>query len=276
MDAEDLTRRLPKLGPAVWIMLVLAVLGFGLWTLLRPADLDASLRWQDGRLVGNIEGFVAGVDSRERRVDISSSRFGFDSIALVVTDDTTIVVHGKQGGLGDLWKDLTVRVTYELHGDVRMAKAIEVGSIDQEPATVRLAPTPSESVMPMSGTLLQPGPARADAAPPAALPPATAAPAETPAPPRVVSPPPTVPARSARAPRPGRSPRATPAPDSAVGGSQEPARWVREPAGARGSGATASDRRTIEPQTGRTAGAGEPDKDGSDAVEWLFKEGSRR
>ncbi|HET7378899.1 MAG TPA: hypothetical protein VFJ24_02540 [Gaiellales bacterium] len=142
-------------------------------TFVRSLDPDASLRLQDGRLIGEVHGHVAAVDPERRNLTISVNRLGLQRIPLGLDEETTITVQGKFGGLGDLWTGLPVRVTYELRDGFRTARSITVWSGDAAAASERPAaasvpplPTPAEPSQPAISATAAPA-AAAAAVPPA-------------------------------------------------------------------------------------------------------------
>ena len=114
------------------MVVVLGAAAMMLWPLLWPPDPDASVQLVNGRLIGETSGYVGRVDRTAQTVDISSSLVGWRPIVVVVNDQTAIMVQSRQGGFGDLLKDLPVRVSYEVVGDRRLAKSIEVVTEDGE------------------------------------------------------------------------------------------------------------------------------------------------
>jgi hypothetical protein len=114
------------------MVVVLGAAAMMLWPLLWPPDPDASVQLVNGRLVGETSGYVGRIDRSAQTVDISSSLVGWRPIVLVVNEQTAILVQNRQGGFGDLLKDLPVRVSYEVVGERRMAKSIEVVTEESE------------------------------------------------------------------------------------------------------------------------------------------------
>jgi hypothetical protein len=108
------------------IVVVLGAAALIFWPLLWPPDPDASVQLVNGRLVGETAGYVGRVDGDARIVEVSSSLVGWRPLALVVNEQTSILIQDRQGGFGDLAKDLPVRVSYEVVGDQRVARSIEV------------------------------------------------------------------------------------------------------------------------------------------------------
>jgi len=183
------------------MVVVLGAAAMMLWPLLWPPDPDASVQLVNGRLIGETSGYVGRVDRAAQTVDISSSLVGWRPIMVVVNDQTSIMVQNRQGGFGDLLKDLPVRVSYEVVGDRRLAKSIEVVTEDGERARAA-ASGKNGSVTPGLTS-----PAAVPALPPvgAVTPPAVRPPADVPAqaarPPADVAPPAVRPPADAPAPR---------------------------------------------------------------------------
>ena len=265
-------QRLSRVAAGIAIVTVVGVAALVTRNVLWPEDPDASLQHAGGKVMGDMAGYVGRVDRETRTIDVSTSPLGIRPIAMLVTNETTIVVNGKQGALGDLWKDLPVRVYYEVRDNARYATSIQVTTGDavaSSPATPTLSPASSSSG-PQSASAssakdskdTKTSSAQASApqvtTPPAAAPVASApAPAKPAAPapaPAVTAPapvaPPPVPRVAVSAKVPVPAPAATPAPASesaSVGSSR-----VERPAPA------------------------ESDADGSAAIDWLLKEAGRR
>ncbi len=284
------------------MLVVLGAAALIVWPLLWPPDPDASVQLVNGRLVGEVTGYVGRVDRDARTLDVSASLVGWRPVPLTVNESTSILVQNRQGAFGDLWKDLPVRVSYEVVGDARLAKSIEVVAAEAEiaraaatsavktpaspgsgapapaaaPASSAVAPagpvTPPAPVVPPPPAARTPQPEPAAVVPPAplALPP----PAPVTAPPaaaRVTEPEPARPATSrqppARAVVPSPAPR--PAPMPAV----EPPRRVEPPVAAREPRPESEAPATVR----RPPPAVESDSsDGGAAIDWLLKDrGSR-
>jgi hypothetical protein len=264
--------------------------------------------------LGDLTGYVGRVDADSSTLLVAATPTGADPIMLVVASDATISVHGKPGGLADLAKDMPVRVFYEVRNEVKHVTAIQVVPepastastgeaapaaerrpvadsapvaasrpvVEAKPApepkpvaevkpvpkpVAEVKPTPKPAPEPKPVVEVKPAPRPAaetrpvvESRPPAEVKPPTAraeapAPARPPvsAPPVSAAPPPApAPAPRPRAPEPAldavaaptlRAPRATPPPEPA------PATAPRRPAAEQ--------------------------LDGSDAVDWLFKERGR-
>jgi len=136
-----------KIGAAIVGLSVLAVAALTVRPLVWPADPDASLRADDGRLIGTAIGYVAGIDMTGRTLAVSASVIGLRPLEFRVMPDTTITIQDKQGGLGDLSKDMPVRVSYEVRDHIRLARSIELVSREitrpQPSATVEASTPPS-------------------------------------------------------------------------------------------------------------------------------------
>lgn len=107
-------------------VVVLAGVVLAAWPLVWPADPDASLRTVAGRQVGEATGYVVSLDPEAGVLKISSSMFGLRPVTLAVDPNTPITVRDKQGGLGDLAVDMPVRVAYEIQGQMRHARSVEL------------------------------------------------------------------------------------------------------------------------------------------------------
>ena len=118
--------RLLKLVAGGGMLVLLSAGALMVWPLLWPSDPDASVRLVNGRLLGEATGYVGHIDRDARTVDVSASLLGWRPVVLVVNESTAILVHNRLGGFGDLWKDMPVRVAYEVLGNRRLARSIEV------------------------------------------------------------------------------------------------------------------------------------------------------
>ena len=246
-------QRLSRIAAGIAIVTALGVAGLVTRNVLWPDDPDASLQRGGGKMLGDMAGYVGRVDREARTVDISASPLGIRPVVLLVTNDTAIVVNGKQGAIGDLWKDLPVRVFYEVRDNTRYATSIQVtagdalaaspGGKDAAPASGASSPTVDP---PASGAT--PRETKAASAP------ASPAPASTP-PPVTSAPPPAAPPTAAT--RPVAEPPASavnPARASGPGCRGSEARAGRAAACV---GGAAARRRAAARPAGRGARAGE-------------------
>ena len=128
-------QRLSRIAAGIAIVTALGVVGIITRNVLWPDDPDASLQHQGGKVLGDMTGYVGRVDKESRTVDVSASPLGIRPLAIVLTNETAIVVNGKQGAIGDLWKDLPVRVYYEVRDNTRYATSIQVTSGDAQAAS---------------------------------------------------------------------------------------------------------------------------------------------
>jgi hypothetical protein len=71
-------------------------------------------------------GRVETVERESRTIRISSGFLGLTSVALVITDDTLIVVGEKEGGFGDIHLGEPVVAAYEVRPGPWQAKRVEV------------------------------------------------------------------------------------------------------------------------------------------------------
>jgi hypothetical protein len=157
-----------------------------------------------GRMIGAVEGTIKGADASTGTVRMPSGFLGLLSLAVLVTEQTKIVVADKLGGFGDLEPGRIVHITYEVVRDRLVARRIDVRDAlapdaafaapklgdegDEKPVVSVAVPAPAASRVPTPpAAALVPVPGQP--APPArAVPPASApAPAAPPAPPASLS-----------------------------------------------------------------------------------------
>lgn len=74
---------------------------------------------------GVVQGDVSTVEADTATVNVSTSLFGFTTIPFTVTRDTAIVVGDKEGGFGDLYPGIPVRITYERREDSLVATCVQ-------------------------------------------------------------------------------------------------------------------------------------------------------
>jgi hypothetical protein len=184
-----MAQRLSRIAAGIAIVTVLGVTALVTRNVLWPDDPDASLQRNDGKVMGDMAGYVGRVDREARTVDISTSPLGIRPVVLLVTNETAIVVNGKQGAIGDLWKDLPVRVLYEVRDNTRYATSIQVTAGDSLAAT----PAAAKDSGPASAT---PTPTKEPQAPSVATSPAP------PTAPQPVAPAPVAPATPPKPPAP--------------------------------------------------------------------------
>jgi hypothetical protein len=254
------------------MVMVLGAAALMLWPLLWPPDPDASVQLVSGHLIGETSGYVGRVNRDAQTVDVSSSLIGWRPIVLAVNEQTSILVQNRQGGFGDLTKDLPVRVSYEIVGDRRLARSIEIVTDDREStrAAANGANAAANGVAKSAGSpivtpLVEAPAAPAPVAPPLpSRPPAEAAPpspAATPAPALRASPDPAPvakpPAPVMAAPAPHVEPTRPSPPAPSV-----PAPTVSAP---RAAPETSSSLRSA-PQPAETDSG-----DGAAAIDWLLK-----
>lgn len=287
-------QRLSRIAAGIAIVTALGVAGLVTRNVLWPDDPDASLHSTGGKMLGDMAGYVGRVDREARTVDVSISPLGIRPVAMVVTNETAIVVNGKQGAIGDLWKDLPVRVYYEVRDNTRYATSIQVTSGDS------LAASPAGKD-PAASSPAAPSPAApstAVAPPPVATPPTQATTPAPPAPVAATEPPaapastptrPTLPPATVATPQrpPASAPVASrPAPPlSTVATPVVPAAArVAEPAPAPSRapmGTPATESASVGSSGAASPGAGRPapaesEADGSAAIDWLLKGTGRR
>jgi hypothetical protein len=190
--------RLVQLVAGGGILVVLGAAALMLWPLLWPPNPDASAQLVDGRLIGEATGYVGRIDRDARTVDVSASLVGWRPVVVVVDESTTITVQDREGGFGDLWKDMPVRVSYELVGDTRLARWIEVVTGDGEPSRPLVGEGGTQPASSSSVTL--PSPPALSPDPPLALPPAPALAPTVASPPAAAAPAPALPSSPASEP----------------------------------------------------------------------------
>ena len=87
-------------------------------------------RWEPeqrgAQLIGVAEGHIKSADAASHTLRIASGFLGLGSLALDITADTIIAIHGKLGGLGDLDRGQLVRVAYEVASDRLVAARVEL------------------------------------------------------------------------------------------------------------------------------------------------------
>jgi hypothetical protein len=86
----------------------------------------ARLLSRGASLVGEARGRVEMVERDTRTIRIASGFLGLTSVALIVTEDTLIVVGEKEGGFGDIRLGEPVVAAYEIGRDALQAKRVEM------------------------------------------------------------------------------------------------------------------------------------------------------
>ena len=146
---------MPRWSPGFLVAIVLALGVPLLWVWLQSSPADSALRFKNGKLVGDVTGYLAGLDDAAQQLRVSLNRFGLRPFVFLLTGDTVIVVHGKLGGVGDLEHVLSVRVGYEVRDGIRIATSIQVGDAEApviEPLPAAVAPKRSPPVKPATAT----------------------------------------------------------------------------------------------------------------------------
>ena len=115
--------------------------------LVRPVDPDASVTFENGRLIGHTSGYVRDIDAEARTIRVSPSLLGFGAVPLTVSEDTLIQIREKHGALENLNPYMSVHVTYEIRDTMRLATSIELmeSAGTAHASTLDLAGRPSES-----------------------------------------------------------------------------------------------------------------------------------
>src|SRR5439155_21187597 len=178
------------------------------WSRMNQPVPAPSVQPAEGRVMGDLTGFVGRVDQKARTVEVAE-KLGLRPITMTVTDDTAITVRGEQRGLRDLKKDLPIRAFYEVRDDVTYLTRIQVVTDETQAKPITLPPVAAAPAPAVSSTRQSarfrpaPPPAQAPVVPTApALAPAPAAapaPASTGAPlvPPIAPAPPLTPAAEA-------------------------------------------------------------------------------
>ncbi len=130
MTAQGLSR----IAGGAAIVAVLVVTGLVTWSYMNRAEHEFIPSQAGGPALGDLTGYVGRVDREARTIDVSESLLGIRPTLLTVTSDTSIMVRGKQGGIGDLSKDMPVRVFYEVRNDVKYVTSLQVMTEDTQTA----------------------------------------------------------------------------------------------------------------------------------------------
>jgi hypothetical protein len=270
------TQGLSRIAGGIAIVAVLVVSGMVAWSVLRHQDPDLAgqqaetPRSGEPIRLGDLTGYVGLIDAAGGTIVVAANPTGADPVTLAVANDAPVTLHGKQGGLADLSKDMPVRVFYEVRNEVKHVTSIQVVAdrpqaastpeakpAEPKPAGARPAPEtrpaeakPAVEVKPTAGRPVPPPPATQTQPPVESRPPAESKPPGEvkPVPPAMARPP----AAAAPAPPPSGpaiTPRPAPVPPA-----------VAPPAPPRAPAAQPAER----------------DDDGSAAVDWLLKGPGRR
>jgi hypothetical protein len=271
------TQGLSRIAGGIAIVAVLVVSGMVAWSVLRQQDPDpvvqqveAPPRVGEARRLGDLTGYVGRVDPDAHTLVVAANPLGTDPVMLIVANDAAVTVHGKRGGLGDLSKNMPVRVFYEVRNEVKHVTSIVAerpqasapSAVERKPAAEAKPASevkPAAEPKPVAG----PKPAPTPTTPQAKAPVETKVPIETkppaevrPAAPPVARPtPPPAPEVTAVTPKPAAPPAATTPPPrpTAPPVAQPPVTSPRAPA----------------------PSPAERDDDGSAAVDWLLKGSGR-
>jgi len=217
---------------------VLSIVAIVAWSMQNRSDAVPSAPLTGGPALGELTGYVGRVDLKAGTVEVAGNLVGLRPVTMAVTDGTSIMVHDKRAGLGNLTKDLPVRVFYEVRNDVKYATSIKVIADDAQAKV--------------------PSPAAADTGPPVEAQSPTVT--KPPAPPAVASTPaarpvPPMTDRVSASLKTGASPAPTPS---------------RAPAPTAEAASSPSSPASAVRQADTDVG------DGSAAVDWLLKESHRR
>ena len=134
---------------------LLLVTGTLLSPLVWPSDPDASLVIRDGRLVGEVVGYVWQVDPGTATIHVSSSLVGLRAVPVMVDAQTRITDGDKEGAFGDLSKHARVHLVYEADGDDRLASSITL--LRQGAASATAAAVVASLPMPATGYWVEVG-----------------------------------------------------------------------------------------------------------------------
>jgi hypothetical protein len=277
------TQGLSRIAGGIAIVAVLVVSGMVAWSVLRQQDPDpvvqqveAPPRVGEARRLGDLTGYVGRVDPDAHTLVVAANPLGTDPVMLIVANDAAVTVHGKRGGLGDLSKNMPVRVFYEVRNEVKHVTSIVAerpqasapSAAERKPAAeAKPAPEakPPSEAKPAAEPkpVAEPKPAPTPTTPQAKAPVETKVPIETKPPaevrsaaPPVARPtPPPAPEVTAVTPKPAAPPAATTTPPrpTAPPVAQPPVTSPRAPA----------------------PSPAERDDDGSAAVDWLLKGSGR-
>jgi hypothetical protein len=143
---KTVLRTLRHLTMAAGAVMAVGV-GAMLSPLVRPVNPDASVTFQNGRLIGHTSGYVRDINAEARTIRVSPSLLGFGAVPLTVGDDTLIQIREKHGAFENLDPWMSVHVTYEIRDTMRLATSIELmeAAGTAHASTLDLAGRPSES-----------------------------------------------------------------------------------------------------------------------------------
>ena len=218
---------------------VLSIVAIVAWSMQNRSDPVPSAPLTGGPALGELTGYVGRVDLKAGTVEVAGNLVGLRPVTMAVTDGTSIMVHDKRAGLGNLTKDLPVRVFYEVRNDVKYATSIKVIADDAQ-AKVS-SPDAADTRPPVAAQ------SPTVTTPPAPPPVASTPPAARPVPPMTDR----VSASFKTGASPAPTPSRTPAPTAEAASPPSP---------------PASVPRQADTDVG----------DGSAAVDWLLKESHRR
>ncbi len=94
--------------------------------LIWPRDPDTSLVVRDGRFIGEVVGYVWGVDFDATTIQVSASVLGLHTFPVTVSSATRITDGEKEGAFADLGRLRRVRVVYEAREHGRVARSIDL------------------------------------------------------------------------------------------------------------------------------------------------------
>lgn len=94
--------------------------------LIWPADPDSSLVIRNGRLVGEVVGYVWRSDPSTATIHVSASLVGLRAFPVRINAETRITDGDKEGAIGDLTQHRRVRLVYEALPHGRLASSVEL------------------------------------------------------------------------------------------------------------------------------------------------------
>jgi hypothetical protein len=134
---------LSRIAGGVALVAVLVTVGLVARSALRGSEHEFVPQLAGGPATGDLTGYLGRIDRQAGTIDVAEDHVGRRAAAFAVTDATSITVRGKQGSLGDLARDMPVRVFYEVRNDVKYVTAILV---------IETPPAPQASTTPASRT----------------------------------------------------------------------------------------------------------------------------
>jgi hypothetical protein len=141
---------LSRIAGGVAMAAIVVVTGIVTWSVLRSPDRDASIpageepRPAESARLGDLTGHLGRVDPDTNTIVVAAER-GAPPVMLVVPSDASITVQGNRAALGELAKDMPVRVFYEVRNDVKHATVIQVTAEPTQTAQPAEPKAPAEA-----------------------------------------------------------------------------------------------------------------------------------